>query len=325
MMGGDVGMRNGVVVSADLPPASRDLHHTRRSWRRLTLAVVAVSTTFASSLQAQRKVSAGYATTPDVSVRLFAAVGSVHVIGWDRDSVEVTGSVAAGSKVALNAPQSGAAKGLKMFIEAPTEQAGREGALTMHVPRGARVWLKTGSADLTATDVTGGLDLNVVGGSITVHGSPRELRAESMDGAVTIDGAPEWMRVKTATGDIALRGGQDVGVSTISGTIDARGGEADHLKLESTTGTIRFALGLVRGATVEMETHSAPIEIQLSRKASVDIDAATVTGEITNAWSGMRPSTGSEGRGMTLVSSGAPLGSRITVRSFKGKISLRPI
>jgi len=295
-------------------------------WWRLTLgAGLLVSVSAAAPLQAQRKVSAGYATTPDVSVRLFAAVGSVHVIGWDRDSVELTGSVAAGSKVALNAPQSGAAKGLKMFIEAPTEQAGREGALTMHVPRGARVWLKTGSADLTATDVTGGLDLNVVGGSITVHGSPRELRAESMDGAVTIDGAPEWMRVKTATGDIALRGGQDVGVSTISGTIDARGGEVDHLKLESTTGTIRFAPGLARGATVEMETHSAPIEIQLSRKASVDIDAATVTGEITNAWSGMRPSVGSEGRGMTLVSSGAPLGSRITVRSFKGKISLRPI
>ena len=38
--------------------------------------------------------------------------------------------------------------------------------------------------------------------------------------------------MKTATGDIALRGGQDVGASTISGTIDARGGEADHLKLE---------------------------------------------------------------------------------------------
>ena len=93
------------------------------------------------------------------------------------------------------------------------------------------------------TDVTGGLDLNVVGGSITVHGNPRELRAESMDGAVTIDGAPEWMRVKTATGDIALRGGQDVGASTISGTIDARNGEADHVKLESTTGAIRFALG----------------------------------------------------------------------------------
>src|SRR6476620_367174 len=282
----------------------------RRRWR-IALVVVLASAGFASALQAQRKVWAGYATTSDVSVRLFASVGAVHVIGWDHDSGEVMGSVAAGAKVALNAPQAGAARGLKMFVEAPTEQSGREGALTMHVPRGARVWLKTGSAELTVTDVTGGLDLNVVGGSITVHGSPRELRAESMDGAVTIDGAPEWMRVKTATGDIALRGGQDVGASTISGTIDARGGEADHLKLEPTTGTIRFALGLARGATVEMETHSGPIEIQLSRKASVDIDAATVTGEISNAWSGMKPTVGSEGRGMTLVSSGAPLGGRL--------------
>jgi len=292
-------------------------------WRRLTLGVLLASVS-AAPLQGQRKVSAGYATTADVSVRLFASVGAVHVVGWDRDSVDVMGSVAAGSKVALNAPQSGAARGLKMFIEAPTEQAGREGALTMRVPRGARVWLKTGSAELTVTDVTGGLDLNVVGGSITVHGNPRELRAESMDGAVTIDGAPEWMRVKTATGDIALRGGQDVGASTISGTIDARNGDADHMKLESTTGTIRFALGLARGATVEIETHSGPIEIQLPRKASVDIDAATVTGEIANGWSGMRPSAGSEGRGMTLVTSGAPLGARVTVRSFKGRIAIRP-
>jgi hypothetical protein len=47
-----------------------------------------------------------------------------------------------------------------------------------------------GKLDVTASEVTGGLDLNVVGGSITVHGSPRELRAESMDGAVTIDGTP---------------------------------------------------------------------------------------------------------------------------------------
>jgi hypothetical protein len=292
-------------------------------WPWLRLAIVAALATCAAPLQAQRKVWAGYAATPDVSVRLFAAVGAVHVVGWDRDSVDMAGSVATGSKVALNAPQPGAAKGLKMFIEAPTEQAGREGALTMHVPRGARVWLKTGSADLTVTDVTGGLDLNVVGGSITVHGNPRELRAESMDGSVTIDGAPEWMRVKTATGDIALRGGQDVGASTISGTIDARGGEADHLKLESTTGTIRFALSLARGATVEMETHSGSIEIQLPRKASVDLDAATVTGEISNAWSGEKPGVGREGRGMTLTSSGAPLGARITVRSFKGRISVR--
>ena len=273
---------------------------------------------------AQQKVSARRATTSDPSVRLFASVGTVRVIGWDRDSVEITGAVASGSEVGgFGPPAPTPVSALKFFIEAPTEKAGREGTLTIRVPRNARVWLKTGSADLTVSDVTGGLDLNVVGGSITVHGSPRELRAESMDGAVTIDGAPEWARVKTATGDISLRGGTNVGASTISGAIVATGGQADHLTLETTTGTIRFALALARGASVQMETHSGPIDIQLARPTDVEVDAATVTGAIENGWTRAKPEIGREGRGMTLTTSGGLTAGRMVVRSFKGRISLR--
>lgn len=294
----------------------------RRGWCIAASAVVALAT-LAAPLHAQRKVYAGYATTPDVSVRLFASVGSVQVVGWDRDSVTVSGSVASGSQVSLGTPSAAVTSGLKLFVEAATEQSGREGSLTLRVPRGARVWLKTGSADVTVTDVTGGLDLNVVGGSITVHGSPRELRAESMDGGVTIDGSPSWLRVKTATGDIALQGGEDIGASTISGTIDARGGQTERVKLESTTGAIRFALALARGASVDVDTHSGAIDVQLSRKSYAEIDAATVTGVIENSWSKVQPVPGREGRGMTLSSEGGKLGARVVLRSFKGRITLR--
>jgi DUF4097 and DUF4098 domain-containing protein YvlB len=287
------------------------------------IASVAMLSALAMPLHAQRKVHAAHATTSDVSVRLFASVGTVQVIGWEKDSVGISGTVAKGSQVALGSPGSVASRGLKLFVESPTEQAGRQGALTMHVPRGARVWLKTGSADVTVSDVTGGLDVNIVGGSIAVRGSPRELRAESMDGAVAVDGTPGWMRLKTATGNITLRGGQDVGASTISGTIDARGGQAERVKLESTTGDIRFALGLARGAMVEMETHSGAIDVQLSRKTPMDVDAATVTGAIENTWSKSRPAVGSEGRGMTFTSQSGGMGGRVVLRSFKGKITLR--
>jgi hypothetical protein len=289
---------------------------------RITVALAMVATS-ATSLHAQRKVHTAYAATADVSVRLFASVGTVQVVGWEKDSVVVTGVVATGSKVSLGTPGIGPTRGLKLFVESPTEQAVREGSLTVHVPRGARVWLKTGSSDVTASEVTGGLDLNVVGGSITVHGSPRELRAESMDGAVTVDGSPSWMRVKTATGDIALHGGEDIGASTTSGTIDARDGEVERAKLESTTGAIRFALTLARGASVEMETHSGPIDVQLSRKSAVEVDAATVTGTIENAWSKLSPAIGHEGRGMTLSTGAGQVDGRIVLRSFKGKITLR--
>jgi DUF4097 and DUF4098 domain-containing protein YvlB len=296
---------------------------TRTPTAARLIAVLAALSALAAPLHAQRKVHTAYATTPDVSVRLFASVGTVQVIGWDKDSVVVSGIVASGSQVSLGTPGAGPTRGLKLFVESPTEQAVREGSLTVRVPRGSRVWLKTGSADVTVSEVTGGLDVNVVGGSITVRGSPRELRAESMDGAVTIDGTPSWMRVKTATGNITMRGGEDVGASTISGTIDARGGQAERAKLESTTGDIRFALGLARGASVEMETHSGAIDVQLSRKLPAEIDAATVTGTIENTWSKMQPAPGREGRGMSLAIESGQMGGRVVLRSFKGRISLR--
>ncbi|MDB4881356.1 MAG: hypothetical protein JWL95_122, partial [Gemmatimonadetes bacterium] len=130
--------------------------------------------------------------------------------------------------------------------------------------------------------------------------------------------------VKTATGDIVLRGGgQDIGASTISGSIDAQTGLTERARMETTTGSIRFALAVARGASVELETHSGPIDIQLSRKSDVEVDAATVTGAIENAWTRARPVAGREGRGMTLVTYGGLSSGRVVVRSFKGRIALR--
>jgi hypothetical protein len=291
--------------------------------RFIAVAALMSAVPFAHA-HAQQKVMLGHLASPTISIKLFAAVGELRLIGWDRDSVELSGVVPNGVKVGLfGGPPTEHATGLKMFVDVPSEQSGREGTLVLRVPRGARVWLKTGSADMDVTGITGGLDLNVVGGSITVHGNPKELRAESMDGSVTIDGAPEWLRAKTATGDITMHGGSDVGASTISGTIRTTGGEVERAKLESTTGAISFASALARGASVELETHSGPIDIQLPFKSDVEIDAATITGAIDNQWSRPRPVAGREGRGMTLQISSGMGGPRISARSFKGTVQLR--
>jgi hypothetical protein len=286
-------------------------------------AAIAIAIPLANT-HAQQKVQVGRAVTSTASLRLFAAVGELQVIGWDRDSLEMTGVVQAGSKVAVAGGTSGEkTSGMKMFIEAPSEQGGGQGKLVLRIPRGARLWLKTGSADMDITGVTGGLDLNVVGGSITVHGNPKEVRAESMDGSVTIDGSPEWLRAKTATGDISLRGGQDVGASTISGTIRATGGEVERARLESTTGAISFSDALARGASVELESHSGAIDIFFPARSDVELDVATITGTIANWWTNTRPTQGSEGRGMTLVTTHGMGGARMVVRSFKATVQVR--
>jgi hypothetical protein len=295
-----------------------------RGQRVFRLALALLCLTPVALATAQQKLMLGRAAAPTVSIRLVAAVGEIRVIGWDRDSVELSGVVPKGARAELLGGAPGElSKGMKGYVEVPEGQSGREGTLTLRVPRGARVWIKTGSANMDVTGVTGGMDLNVVGGSITVHGNPKEVRAESMDGNVTIDGSPEWLRAKTATGDIVLSGGLDVGASTISGAIRAGGGEVERAKLESTTGSITFWSTPARGASVELESHSGPIDIVLPPGIAVEVDVATITGAIDNRWTKLRPTIGSEGRGMTLQSATGIGGARIVVRSFKGTVQLR--
>jgi len=104
-----------------------------------------------------------------------------------------------------------------------------------------------------------------------------------MDGAVTVDGAPAWLRVKAASGDVELRGGtgasEDAGLSTVSGALRVSGGRYERLRLESVTGTVRFAAGLARGAALDVDTHSGPVELTLDGKQlDADVDLLTVAG-----------------------------------------------
>jgi hypothetical protein len=279
----------------------------------------------ASPATGQQKTEQRFAVTPTASIRLFGDVASLRIVGWDRDSVVVTGTLPAGAR--LDAARGGSpdrpASGMKIYVEVPRTPA-PHAKLELRVPARARVWTKSGSADVEVTGLTGGLDVNIVGGSVRVACSPAELQVESMDGAVTVEGNPAWLRVKTATGDIVVRGGsEDAAISTVSGTVRVGEGAFERAKLTSVTGPIVFAGDLARGATLDVDTHAGPIELRLPARLDAEVDAATVTGTIDNSLTASRPIAGREGRGMELGFSSGTGRSRIMIRSFKGNISLR--
>jgi hypothetical protein len=280
----------------------------------------------AAPLVAQQKTVQRYAVTPTASIRVFGDVGSLRIVGWDRDSVVISATLPAGAR--LDASRGGQspkpASGMKIFVEVPRAPA-PDARLELRVPARSRVWAKSGSADVEVTGLTGGLDLNIVGGSARVACSPAELQVESMDGSVTIEGSPAWLRAKTATGDIVMRGGSDdAGMSTVSGAVRVGEGRFERAKFTSVTGPIVFAGDLARGATLDFDTHSGPIELRLMRTLDAEVDLATVTGTIENTFNGRRPIAGREGRGMELGFTSGTGRARILVRSFKGNIHLRP-
>jgi DUF4097 and DUF4098 domain-containing protein YvlB len=273
---------------------------------------------------AQQKVDIRNAAAPTVSVRLSGAISSVRVIAWQQDSIALTGALGPGSRMDGGPSRiAGPVTGMKFWIEAADEAALRGNRLELRVPRNASVWIKTGSADIDVQGVAGTVDLNIVGGSVTVTGKPRELIVESMDGAVSYTGWAEYAKVKTATGDITLNGGgEDLSFTTVSGTINASNPERDlkRLRLESVTGPISWSGTLPRGADVRCETHSGAVDIRFASDSRVEIDAASVLGTIENAWNATRPVAGREGRGMELGTSSGMGSARVLVRSFKGSI-----
>jgi hypothetical protein len=290
--------------------------------RSVPFALATAVAALPASAGAQQKIDVRRAVTRDVYVRLNGAFSSLKVTGWQKDSLVMTGVLPKESRFEP-AMGSGTApvSGLKFYIEGASNAA-VSGSLELFVPVGATVWAKSGSATIDVTGITGGLDLNIVGGSISVTGNPRELNIESMDGSVTVNGAPTWMRAKTATGDVTIRGScTDLGITSVSGTITIRDGSFERTRVESVTGNITFGAGVSRAGTLLIDSHSGAIELQIG-KASLDIDATTITGSITNNVTTRRPTPGRDGRGEELTLSLGTGDARATLRSFKGNIRL---
>jgi DUF4097 and DUF4098 domain-containing protein YvlB len=273
---------------------------------------------------AQRAVESRHAVTASPSVRISGTFSELRIRGWNKDSVAITGTVPNDARFdgGFLAPAAGPSPGAKFFLEGPA--GAPNGKLELRVPAGARVWAKSGSATIDVDGVTGGLDLNIIGGSVHVIGSPHELTVESMDGEVTVEGTPAWARLKTASGDVTLNGGsEDAGLTTVGGAIRVAG-NFERLRVASVTGAVEFNGDLVRGGSLDVDTHSGAVDLRLPAKLSADIDVATMAGRIENGLTKRAAVPGREGRGEEIGFTTGNGGARIYVRSFKGNVRLTP-
>lgn len=278
-------------------------------------------TAIATPLSAQKKVERKLALRMDGSLRIHNMVGSVVVRGWNKDTVLVRTTLAAGNQLHLG----GGPTGAKMFVESDNERNPEPTRLEVWVPARVRLWVKTATASIDVSGVTGGLDLYVVSGTIDVAGSPRELNAEAIDGDIHIAGSPPWLRAKSATGTITFRGAStDVALSTVSGSIRVEGGGGlfERVKVETVTGNISFAGRLERGA-FDFDSHGGTIDIAIPEKTNASFAVATIAGKIDNRLSRARPIAGRFGRGEELTFEDGAGGARVSVRTFKGPVTLR--
>jgi len=283
-------------------------------------AVLAGSLLIASPLAAQKKIERRIPLGMEGAFRVMNMVGSVVIHGWNKDTVLVRGTLAPGDQFYAGGGYTGA----KMFIESANEHDPKPTNLEIWVPARIRLWVKTATANIDVRGVDGGLDLYTVSATIDVTGSPRELNAEAIDGDIHIAGSPTWLRAKSASGAITFRGGSsDAGISTVSGPVKIEGGVFERTKVETVTGNVSFNGRLDRSGTFDFDTHSGSIDIAVPDKTSASFSVASIAGTITNNVSRTIPSPGRFGRGSELTTEIFDGGAKVSVRTFKGPVTLR--
>jgi len=277
---------------------------------------------WSSPLVAQKKIERRLPLGMEGALRVVNMVGSVVVHGWSKDTVLVRGSLAPGDNFFMGGGYTGA----KMFVESSNDRDPKPTRLEIWVPARVRLWIKTATANIDVSDVAGGLDLYVVSGTIDVTGSPHELNAEAIDGDIHITGSPSWVRAKSASGAITLQGASpDAGLSTVSGPIKVDGGTGvfERTKIETVTGNVSFAGRLDRSGGFDFDTHSGSIDIAIPEKMGATFSVVTIAGSITNNLSRKTPIPGRFGRGAELTSEESGGGAKVSVRTFKGPVTLR--
>lgn len=286
----------------------------------LAAAAVAAPVLATPTLGAQQRVDRRWPFDADGAVKVFNFVGSVRVIGWDRDTVAVTGTIPAG----FTFFGGGSRAGVKFGIEGDQRGAADAAVLEVRVPAGANVWVRGAATDIEVSGLIGIVDVGTVGGRLVVTGSPRALTAESMSGAVEVRGSPETLRAKTAGGTLSWEGSaRDAHLVSVSGDIRVQAGPLERVLVENVTGAVHVAAALRPDARVTVETHAGNVALLLPRAAPLRLDAdaahLTVPGRAPIERMLGKEAGPRQFRFHAGASAPAPL---VTVRSFKGRLTL---
>lgn len=287
--------------------------------RVFLLIACALCSAFAP-LPAQTREERRWPLAPDGAVKIFNFVGRVRIVGWDRDTVEVSGTLPAGHRLFGG----GSRSAVKLGVEGDSRGPGSAVTLEVRVPAGADVWVRGAATDIEVSGLIGTVDIGTVSGRVLVTGSPRLLTAESMNGALEVRGSPETLRAKTAAGNLSWDGSaRDAHLVSVSGFVRVRSGPLERARIESVTGQVRIEAALRPDAQVTIETHSGDVELRLPRAPlRLDADAAMVTAP------GVAPRLRPDGRfagpgtfefNVTKPPSIAPT---VIVRSFTGRLVL---
>lgn len=286
--------------------------------------------TIAADAGAAKAIDRNYAFAADGSIEISNVRGSVTINGTNQDMVSLSGSLGAGSRLAIE----GSERHLELRVE--SEQQGgwfgghgpqSDTTLVLNVPHAVVLKLDLVSADSKVGGIDGrSLEIGNVSGKVQLSSSAHSIEVDSVSGNVTLDapkaGAVERAHLQTVSGDIRATGADGrVKLETVSGSINYSAPSVAEFNAESVSGMIDATAAPAKGARVRLETMSGPLRLHLPANLSARLTAETFSGNIRTDFGTV--SKAEFGPGSNLDARVGDGDARIETESFSGSIELR--
>lgn len=259
----------------------------------------------------------------DGHVHISNISGSVTVVGWSRDQVEVTGKI--GPKVEeLIVERSGDKITIKVKVPRKSGR-GVESDLHVRVPERSSLDVGTVSADIDVTGVRGEQKLEAVSGDIETESDAADVTAGTVSGDVVIRGKGKDAETHSASvsGDVELHElAGEVFAESVSGDLIIEDGSFDRASFNVVNGDIVFRSELRKGGKLKAETVNGEVNLRFAGNISGQFDIDTFNGGIDNCFGPKAQRTSKYAPGMELSFSEGDGDARVTVSTVNGDISI---
>jgi DUF4097 and DUF4098 domain-containing protein YvlB len=290
---------------------------------RTAIAILAaLGTSLAASAQAE-EVNESQAAAPDGHVEISNIAGSVDIIGWSRDSVEVTGEL--GKNVEeLIFEREGDRVTVKVKVPKKNNRS-ISTDLVIRVPEKSSIDVGTVSADIDVEDVLGEQRLHTVSGDVEAVVAGSDCSFESVSGDIEVEGDRQDsdIRAGSVSGDVTLfRIAGEVRAETVTGDLIIDEGSFDRVNLETVNGEILFQSVLRKGGRMNAEAVNGDIDVEFTDDISAEFDLSSFNGSIDNCFGPEAKRTSKYAPGWGLRFTEGDGDGRVSMSTLNGDMSL---
>ncbi len=218
--------------------------------------------------------------------------GSVEITGWDRESIDVSGTKYASDQAALGEIKvkvSATGNHASIVTDLPKTYWHGSRGVRFHVRVPRKIMLEraeTTNGSVTVEDLEGGGRIRSTNGKLSLARLSGDYDVQTTNGSIQVDDCTGLEKAETTNGAIRGRIKQGtIQAQSTNGTLDLtveKPTDSRPIRLSTTNGSLTLALSEFHGNPINAETSHGSVTLRLPNDTNANLDAETSMASISS-------------------------------------------